>query len=840
MNEEQQSFKDGRFTVYENLGSGGTATVYRVRDNHMQIPRALKVLKILPKNGESLLKRQVREAEVNARFNHPNITRIYDIFREGDFVCTVMELGLGTVADSVRERGQFSVPLAIQTGIRVAAALEAVHKEGIIHRDVKPHNLILFSGGNVKLADFGIASNPHDSLELTKTGQPLGTVGFMAPEQLSGSRDAGPAADIYGLAGTLIWSLTLKTATDFNFERDDPEISLPKSVLSVLAKALSPKPEARYASMREFGAALEGLLKDLPPSRDTLESRCATAIAHELHTLPSVPTSDVATFSTNQLLTPVHSQVSSVPTTTQSRRVIWPYLVAALALGFAALKSIYTPDPVCGNGVIEVGESCDDGNTSDGDACSAQCTPVKIPATCGNGLIDEGEHCDDGNKSNDDYCQMDCTRNRSFLCGNGKLDSDEECDDGNHVDTDLCTNECKLALVRVGGASFSEPFYMGSSVAEIQSLWRELRTTDPDTGKRVKSKAEIYKGLHLIEVPKTPIALSPFYIMNHEVTQEAWRYFRQVSGYQFVKNKNELGLLERAEDDIFPRRPVKGVLLGEARTYCRWLGGDLPTEAHWELVASNRGRTVYPWGNEKPTCERAVLGREACAKNAEPKDVCSKPAGNTRDLGPICDMAGNVDELVLNVFPPKQEFEKHPFYRQDNPWLGQVMFKDFPGLLDGWQPIVHDLHNLQEKLRSKYFHLSIYPGSPSGDGGFAEAAWGVEGVGGKLELRHFLTNPNNKASLGHDFEVSIDDRIAIVRGGGFANSKSRMNRAKTRYFLSAFKRNGNTGFRCVMYKVKAAHLNDLFAELLRSPARNRDHPGVPIMVRDDLDLERNQ
>ena len=822
------------------MGSGGTSTVYKVSDNHLQVLRALKVVNLTPENSENLRGRQVREAAVNARLDHPNITRIIDIFEDGDSLCTVLELGLGTVADSVRDRGPFSLRLALEVGVRIATALEVVHGIGVIHRDLKPHNLLLFGGGQVKLTDFGIAKNPNDSLDTTKTGQTLGTLGFMAPEQYNSSRDVGPTADVYGLAGTILWSLTQQTAAEFDLEHARSSQALPEAVLAVLNRALSKQPEARYASMTEFREALEKLLSDVPQSVDTLKNRCADDIPHGLHTFQPSSASDVATFSTNQLLTPVHSQVQITRTENaggKKTHVVWPYIVMVLALGAAAFSYVYKPDPVCGNGVLEVGESCDDGNRSDGDQCSAACTPVVIPESCGNGQIDGDELCDDGNEDNDDYCRNNCERNPAFLCGNGKLDGDEECDDANHVDTDLCTNKCTLSLVRVGGASFSEPFKMGSSVAEIQALWKQLREIDSKTGQAKKSKAELYKGLHLIEVPKTPVAFSPFYIMKHEVTQEAWQYFRQVSGYQFVKKKAELGLLARAEDDRYPRRPVRAVLLGEARTYCRWLGGDLPTEAHWEWVASNKGRTVYPWGDQKPTCELAVLGKQTCAKYEEPQDVCSKPKGNTRDLGSICDLAGNVDELVLNVFPSKQTLEKDPLYRKDNPWLGQPPFASFPGLLDGWKPIVQDLDRLQKKLNTKYYHLAIYPGPPSGNGGFAERAWGAEGVGIEQNFQDFLTQPNHRASIGHDIEIPVDDRIAIVRGGGFANSNARMNRAKTRYFLPAFKRNGNTGFRCAFLKSKARGLKQAWRVLLRDPARNLKHRGVPI-IRDDLDFKR--
>jgi tRNA A-37 threonylcarbamoyl transferase component Bud32 len=186
----------GRFRVEARIGSGGFGTVYRAWDERLQRPVAVKVI-----DRDHGAPRVTREAQAVARLAHRNIATLYELASDGNRAVLVSELIEGETLRALGRRGELTDRLVARVGADSAAALTHAHRAGVVHRDVKPENILVGPGGEAKLVDFGIARIAGERT-LTATGAVVGTLAYMAPEQADGLRP-GPAADVYSLALTL-------------------------------------------------------------------------------------------------------------------------------------------------------------------------------------------------------------------------------------------------------------------------------------------------------------------------------------------------------------------------------------------------------------------------------------------------------------------------------------------------------------------------------------------------------------------------------------------------------------------------------------------------------------
>ncbi|MGH2776806.1 MAG: serine/threonine-protein kinase [Actinomycetota bacterium] len=198
----------GRYSLTEPLGRGGMGTVWAADDTLLKRRVAIKEVKlppsIPPAERDAIKARATREARAAAQLSHPNVVTIFDVI-EDDGTYIVMELvGAPTLAETVRESGPLNYRQAARIGLDVLDALEAAHAKGIIHRDVKPGNVMCPPGGRAKLADFGIASLKGDP-KITTTGMIMGSPSFMAPEQATG-QPTGSATDLWSLGATLYFA----------------------------------------------------------------------------------------------------------------------------------------------------------------------------------------------------------------------------------------------------------------------------------------------------------------------------------------------------------------------------------------------------------------------------------------------------------------------------------------------------------------------------------------------------------------------------------------------------------------------------------------------------------
>jgi tRNA A-37 threonylcarbamoyl transferase component Bud32 len=295
-----------RYTLVELLGSGGMAEVYLARDNSLDRHVAIKVLRERYADDEEFVERFRREALNAAALNHPGIVQVYDRGRteDGDFYITMEYVPGGTLKERIKAEGSLAPREAADMALRVADALAVAHDRGIVHRDVKPQNVLLTASGEAKVSDFGIA-RATSSETMTQTNAVLGTLAYMSPEQVRGER-VGPASDLYSLGVLLYEMLT----GELPYRGDDPiatamkrldeepphpretNPAVPEELDALVARLLAKDPGDRYASAASLSRDLRRLLDGLPPLADEAGDATtarATRQAEHVHTSPALP-----------------------------------------------------------------------------------------------------------------------------------------------------------------------------------------------------------------------------------------------------------------------------------------------------------------------------------------------------------------------------------------------------------------------------------------------------------------------------------------------------------------------------------------------------------------------
>jgi len=247
----------GRYRLSSVIGRGGMGTVWHARDEALDRGVAVKELtwpaSFSEEERQAARRRALREAQMAARLRHVNVVSVYDVVEEDGRPWIVMELlPYRSLHDIVLEDGPLPAEQAAQLGLGILAALGAAHAEGVLHRDVKPANILVGPGGRAVLTDFGIA-RAADSPTLTSSGLLIGSPSYIAPERARGG-PAGPAADLWGLGASLY------TAVEGHppFERDDVLASLTAVV------ADDPDPASHAGPLRPV---ISGLLRKDPDRR---------------------------------------------------------------------------------------------------------------------------------------------------------------------------------------------------------------------------------------------------------------------------------------------------------------------------------------------------------------------------------------------------------------------------------------------------------------------------------------------------------------------------------------------------------------------------------------------
>ncbi len=577
-----------RYELLKELGAGAMGRVFLARDKKLDRKVALKMPTFSGKNAQEFIERFQQEAKNAARLNHPFLCTIYDFGQFDGKTFITMEYVEGKPLEYFVGKNQFSEARAIRLAVKIAQGLAHAHENGVVHRDVKPDNIMVDGKSNPRIMDFGLAFQSNQDARQTRDGMLLGTPAYMSPEQVRAvAKDVGPLVDVYALGCILYEMLTARlpfggpmmavleqilTTPPENPQslRADLNPELAAYCLRMMAK----KPADRPQSMQEVAKTLQGLLKKL--SADNSHSP-AQSPEMETHGPKETAALDPALFSflDDQAVQSPTLITTPAPTRQRQKGFAWPHWIA-LAIGTLILWGI----------IITIRHK--DGSetkitTSDGDSITIQAeknskTPLKahppdrdshsVPKSARPELLVAPFNSDTARERQQAWAK--------FL---GHQDFVE-------------TNSLGMKMVLIPPGEFQ----MGSPEGEKDRLDNELQ--------------------HQVRITQ------PFFMGQHEVTRGQFVAFVKETGYKTEaetdgkggKGWNESsGKFEDPDPKYnwknvgFPqtdRYPVVNVTWNDAAKFCEWMSKKegvtyrLPTEAEWEYACRAGTTSIFQPGDD--------------------------------------------------------------------------------------------------------------------------------------------------------------------------------------------------------------------------------------------------
>lgn len=309
-----------KYRIVKLIGSGGMANVYLGIDMNTGVNVAIKILKPEFSSDEEFIRRFDAEAKSVASLNHANIVKVFGVGHEGNFRFIVQEYIEGiTVKDLINQNGHLDWKNAVPIVIQIGLALDYAHQNGIVHRDIKPQNILISRDRVAKITDFGIA-RAASTTTITMTGVQMGSVHYFSPEQARGG-NVGPQSDVYSLGVTLFEMVTGRLPFDGDSNvaiavkhlQETPPVpsslmqGIPKGLDSIIAKCMQKSPERRYQTMRQLVTELDSLLVD------------PNGVYGVISNVPEKPTNSDTNISFRQ--DPEYEKISEIEKSAESRRI---------------------------------------------------------------------------------------------------------------------------------------------------------------------------------------------------------------------------------------------------------------------------------------------------------------------------------------------------------------------------------------------------------------------------------------------------------------------------------------------------------------------------------------
>jgi eukaryotic-like serine/threonine-protein kinase len=383
---------DGRYMIERQIGSGGMADVYLATDQSLGRKVAIKILSDRYARDAAFVERFRREAAAAASLRHPNIVTVYDRGEAMGTSYIAMEYLDGpTLKEEITRRAPLPEPEAINYATQALAALEAAHRQGVVHRDVKPHNMVLTDEGRLKVTDFGIA-RAANTQQMTEVGSIVGTAQYLSPEQARGLA-VGPESDIYSMGVVLYEMLcgdlpfTGESAVDIAMKQvsdTPPPLHRRNRLVSpameqVVMRALAKDPALRFSSAKAMAEELARVGRGQSASADTQQATRVIAAGEATRVIGREP--ETAT-SVMPPTAPPPPPPPPPPERPAPRRSAWPWvlvlvlLVLAAVAGFVVYTMLSGDDKTVPDTVI--GQSCTQAQaTLKAEGLTGRCVPTK-------------------------------------------------------------------------------------------------------------------------------------------------------------------------------------------------------------------------------------------------------------------------------------------------------------------------------------------------------------------------------------------------------------------------------------------------------------------------------
>lgn len=595
----------GRYEVLEELGRGGYGVVYRALDVGLQVERALKVLHPALIVDPQMATRFMREAQVAAHLEHPQIVPVYDIGEaDGRIFLAMKYMPGGSLKDCLAQRGKLPYQEALDILRQVAEGVDYSHQQGIVHRDLKPGNILFDQSGRVRVSDFGFAKvlSETGAKSLTMSGGILGTPAYMAPELWNGTPPPSPATDVYALACVffemLIGQMLFKGGTPMavmtkhaqgpRFEGFEWPNLTPVEIEHTLAVAFKPDPSERYNDPITFYEAVARVYEKVTTDRVDTQlnpSQDDQVMPSKKPTADPQPAGYSETgFTQGDLAKHPSRKQTSTRTKRQqaplSRWVIWGIVLVLIILLFVGIIFIF------GGGRFALPAAA--GETTD-TAVALNHTPQPISTDLPAPTVNK-------TSSPSPRAVEDIVPTRSSTL----------------------PNIVETIITKVNPVDGAVMVYIpkGEFIRGIE-------------GQR-------YDAFYVEASPESLNFLDAFWIYQHEVTNSEYR--------QCILEGFCSGQLSRFTNDNYP---ANHVTWEQAEDYCLWAGGQPPTEAEWKKASRGADRRNFPWGDQSPSCSLAnFIG---CVDG-------TAPVGSSFDgASPygVFDMAGNVWDWVTDCLTKK-------------------------------------------------------------------------------------------------------------------------------------------------------------------------------------------